>query len=141
MLNIFNKKYTITNGIVSFDISDAAAKKNIEFYSEAPFPNYTESDDKLTILDKGEKNYLTREFKKYIGFNKKILEVGCGTGQSSLYFAIGNNNKVFALDPTLESIKLGFDFSKRNNIKNILFVNADIFDDVFKYEVFDFIYH
>ena len=140
MLNIFNKNYTITNGIISFDISDAAAKKNIEFYSEAPFPNYTESDNKLTILDKGEKNYLTREFKKYIGFNKKILEVGCGTGQSSLYFAIGNNNKVFALDPTLESIKLGFDFSKRNNIENILFVNADIFDDVFKYEVFDFIW-
>ena len=80
MKNIFNKKYTITNGIISFNISDTTAKKNIEFYSEAPFPNYTESDDKLSILDKGEKNYLTREFKKYVGFNKKILEVGCGTG-------------------------------------------------------------
>jgi len=140
MENIFNKKYNITNGIISFDISDATAKKNIEFYSKAPFPNYTETDDILSILEKGEKNYLTREFKKFIGFNKKILEVGCGTGQSSLYFAIGNNNKVFALDPTLESIKLGYDFSKKNNIENILFVNADIFDDIFKHEVFDFIW-
>jgi len=57
-----------------------------------------------------------------------------------LYFAIGNNNKVFALDPTFESIKLGLDFSQKNNINNILFVNADIFDDVFKHEVFDFIW-
>jgi len=138
--NVFNKKYIIKDGIVKFEISDTAAKKNIEFYSIAPFPNYTKSDDKFSILNKGDKNYLTQEFKKKIGFNKKILEVGCGTGQSALYFAIGNNNKVFALDPTFESIKLGLDFSQKNNINNILFVNADIFDDVFKHEVFDFIW-
>jgi len=140
MENIFNKKYIITNGIVKFDINDTTVKKNIEFYSKTPFPNYAKLDDKFSILDKGNKNYLTREFKKYIGYNKKILEVGCGTGQSSLYFAIGNNNKVFALDPTLESIKLGLDFAKKNNIENVLFVNADIFDDIFRHEVFDFIW-
>jgi SAM-dependent methyltransferase len=140
MENIFNKKYIIKNGIIKFDINDTIVKKNIEFYSKTPFPNYTKLDDKFSILDKGNKNYLTREFKKYIGYNKKILEVGCGTGQSSLYFAIGNNNKVFALDPTLESIKLGLDFAKKNNIENVLFVNADIFEDIFRHEVFDFIW-
>jgi SAM-dependent methyltransferase len=140
MDNIFNKKYIITNGIVEFDINDVIAKNNIEFYSKTPFPNYTKLDDRFSIFKKGNKNYLTREFKKYIGYNKKILEVGSGTGQSSLYFSISNNNKVFALDPTLESIKLGYDFSKKNNIENILFVNADIFDDIFKHEVFDYIW-
>ena len=140
MDNIFNKEYIITNGIVEFDINDIIVKKNIEFYSKTPFPNYTKLDDKFSILEKGNKNYLTHELKKYIGYNKQILEVGCGTGQSSLYFAIGNNNKVFALEPTLESIKLGFDFAKKNNIENILFIKADIFDHIFRPEVFDFIW-
>ena len=117
MDNIFNKKYIIKNGIVEFDINDIIAQKNISFYSKTPFPNYTKFDDKFSILEKGNKNYLTYEFKKYIGYNKNILEVGCGTGQSSLYFAIGNNNKVFALEPTLESIKLGFDFAKKIILK------------------------
>ena len=48
------------------------------------------------LIPRVKKNYLAREFKKYVGFGKKILEVGCGTGQLSLYFAIGTNNRVFA---------------------------------------------
>ena len=69
-----------------------------------------------------------------------MLEVGCGTGQLSIYFAIGNNNRVYALDPTLASIKLGKDFSEKNKIENVKFVNADIFDDIFHDESFDFIW-
>jgi SAM-dependent methyltransferase len=137
---IFKKKYTISDGIVTFDINDSVTKKVVEFYKKAPFPNYTELDNKSSINFKGEKNYLTREFKKYVGFGKNILEVGCGTGQLSLYLAIGTNNKIFALDPALASINLGKDFSKRNNILNITFVNADIFDDVFEDKFFDFIW-
>jgi len=138
--DVYKKKYIITDGIVKFDINESTVKKVVEFYTEAPFPNYSKLDDKLSINSKGEKNYLAREFKKYVGFGKKILEVGCGTGQLSLYFAIGTNNRVFAMDPTLSSIKLGIDFSKKNNIQNITFVNADIFEDVFNNKIFDFIW-
>ena len=46
-------------------------------------------DDKSSISHKGDKNYLASEFKKFIGFNKNVLEVGCGTGQLSIYFSIG----------------------------------------------------
>jgi ubiquinone/menaquinone biosynthesis C-methylase UbiE len=110
-------------------------KKVINFYNEAPFPNYEDKMIKSSInLTKENKNYLAEKFKKFIGFNKNVLEVGCGTGQLSLYFSIGTNNRIFALDPTLESIKLGIEFSKKNKIENIKFVNADIFDDVFNNE-------
>jgi len=140
MDKIFNKKYTVDDNLVKLGIDDATVEKVVKFYNEAPFPNYEEQDDKSSINSKGDKNYLAREFKKFIGFNKDILEVGCGTGQLSLYFSIGNNNRIFALDPTLASINLGRDFSKKNKIENTKFVNADIFDDVFKDEVFDFIW-
>ena len=70
----------------------------------------------------------------------KILEVGCGTGQLSIYFSIGTNNEVVGLDPTIESLVLAKNFSEKNNISNIKLVNADIFDDVLNDNYFDFIW-
>ena len=140
MNKIIKKEYIIDDNIVKFNINDKTVNKIIDFYEESPFPNYEEKDDKSSINYKGDKNYLASEFKKFIGFNKNVLEVGCGTGQLSLYFAIGNNNKIFALDPTLASINLGKKFSEENKINNVKFINADIFDDVFNNEVFDFIW-
>lgn len=140
IIDVLKKKYTIEDNLIKLKIDDEVVKKVIDFYNVSPFPNYEDDDDKSSISYKGDRNYLAEKFKKFIGFNKNVLEVGCGTGQLSLYFSIGNNNRVFALDPTLESIKLGIEFSKKNNIKNVKFVNADIFDDVFKDESFDFIW-
>ena len=137
---IFKKDFIIDDNLIKLKIDDAVVKTVIDFYNEAPFPNYEDNDDKSSISYKGDRNYIAEKFKKFIGFNKNVLEVGCGTGQLSLYFSIGTNNRVFALDPTLESIKLGLEFSKKNKIENIKFVNADIFDDVFKDESFDFIW-
>ena len=140
MKNFFKKNHLIKENLVQFNIEDKTVKKVVDFYSEAPFPNYEKYDDKSSINFKGEKNPLASEFKKFIGFDKNVLEVGCGTGQLSLYFAIGTNNRVFALDPTLASINLGRNFSEKNKINNIKFVNADIFDDVFNDKTFDFIW-
>ena len=140
MASIFKKKYIIKENFIQFNIDDSTVEKVIDFYSESPFPNYEKNDDKSSINFKGDKNYLSREFKRFIGFNKDVLEVGCGTGQLSLYFGIGTNNRVFALDPTINSINLGNEFSKKNKINNVKFVNADIFDDVFNNRSFDFIW-
>ena len=140
MASIFKKKYIIKENFIQFNIDDSTVEKVIDFYSESPFPNYENNDDKSSINFKGDKNYLSREFKRFIGFNKNVLEVGCGTGQLSLYFGIGTNNRVFALDPTINSINLGNEFSKKNKINNVRFVNADIFDDVFNNKSFDFIW-
>ena len=76
----------------------------------------------------------------FIGFNKKVLEVGCGTGQIALYFSIGTNNQVVGLDATIDSLKLANNFAKKNEIHNVNFVNADIFDDVLQDNFFDFIW-
>ena len=135
-----NKEIKIDDNVIKLNIDDSTVEKVIDFYNEAPFPNYEDNDDKSSINQKGDNNYLAEQFKNFIGFNKDILEVGCGTGQISLYFSIGNNNRVYALDPTLASINLGKDFAKKNQIENVKFVNADIFDDVFNDETFDFIW-
>tara|TARA_B100001093_G_scaffold318618_1_gene303965 strand:+ start:2244 stop:3146 length:903 start_codon:yes stop_codon:yes gene_type:complete len=134
------KKLKEINGIFTSQILDSETKKVTDFYKITPFPNYKDDDNKQTILHKGNKNILAKQFKKFIGFNKKVLEVGCGTGQLSNYFAIGTNNEIVAIDPTKESINLAKKFSKKNNITNLKFVNSDIFDDVLSTDYFDFIW-
>jgi len=139
-MKFLKKKINKDNGIFKFEINDSETKKVTNFYKESPFPNYKSNDDKSTILDKGNKNYLTSKFKNFIGYKKDVLEVGCGTGQLAIYFALGTNNRVVGLDPTIESLKLAANFSKKHNIENIDFVNADIFDDVLTDKFFDFIW-
>ena len=139
-MKCLKKKINKDNGIFKFEINDSETKKVTNFYKESPFPNYKSNDDKSTILDKGNKNYLTSKFKNFIGYKKDLLEVGCGTGQLAIYFALGTNNRVVGLDPTIESLKLAANFSKKHNIENIDFVNADIFDDVLTDKFFDFIW-
>ena len=139
-MNCLKKNATQKNGIFKFQINDSETKKVTNFYKESPFPNYKSNDNKSTILEKGNKNYLTSKFKNFIGYKKNVLEVGCGTGQLAIYFALSTNNRVVGLDPTIESLKLAADFSRKHNIENIDFVNADIFDDVLKDQFFDFIW-
>ena len=139
-MKFLKKKINKEDGIFKFEINDNETKKVTSFYKESPFPNYKSNDDKSTILDKGNNNYLTSKFKNFIGYKKDVLEVGCGTGQLAIYFALGTNNRVVGLDPTIESLKLAVDFSKKQNIDNIDFINADIFDDVLTDKYFDFIW-
>ncbi len=140
MVEFVKKKFENRNGIISFEIKDTETKKVTNFYQETPFPNYKDQDNKQTILEKGNKNFLAAQFKKFIGYKKSILEVGCGTGQLSIYFSIGTNNNVVALDPTIQSLNLAKKFADSNSISNIKFLNADIFDDVLTDQYFDFIW-
>ena len=120
MENFLKKKYQNLDGILSFEIKDIETKKVTNFYKETPFPNYKDNDDRQTILEKGNKNFLANQFKKFIGHKKNVLEVGCGTGQLSIYFSIGANNNIVGLDPTIESLKLAKTFSDKNNVTNII---------------------
>jgi len=138
---VFNKdNYDLREGIYDFDIRDNVTSKVGKFYEEDPFPNYKINDNKYSIQKIGDHNFLMKELKKFIGFNKSLLEVGSGTCQLSNYLAIGTNNKIYSFDSSFNSLKLGKEFAKKNNIQNINFVRGDIFDQVFKKEVFDYIW-
>mgnify|MGYP000179761508 CR=1 FL=1 len=130
----------MNDGIKDYTIKDPVTLKVKEFYQEDPFPNYKIDDNKHTILKAGDNNWLMKELKEFIGYNKFIIEVGSGICQLSNYLAIGTNNKICAFDSSLQSLKLGREFAKKNNIQNIDFVRGDIFDKIFKDEVFDFVW-
>jgi len=140
MKSYLKKKFYLNDNIAFFNIEDTSTKTITKFYKESPFPNYKETDNKSTISEKGDKNLLAAQFKKFIGYKKNVLEVGCGTGQLAIYFSIGTNNNIVGLDPTIDSLQLANNFTKKNEINNIEFVNADIFDDVLSDEFFNFIW-
>ena len=105
------------DGIYQFELKDSIVKTVSKFYTSNPFPNYKKDDDKASINQRGESNILASQFKKFVGYNKRILEVGCGTGQLSVYFSNGNNNLIVAMDATLESLKVAKNFSKKRVLK------------------------
>ena len=137
---MFKSQPRVKNRILSFDINDKVTKSVTKFYDVEPFPNYKDSEDKRSLIEKGDTNYLSKTLKEFIGFNKSFIEIGSGTSQLSNYLAAGTNNKIFAFDPTEKALRLGLNFALKHNINNVTFVNADIFDDVLEEEVFDFVW-
>ena len=127
-------------GILCSEIKDNTTLESTEFYIEAPFPNYQGYENAHTLQKIVSENIFLNDLKKHIGLGKKFIEVGSGTCQLSLAFAVGTNNLLVAMDPTKESLKLGRDFAKKNNINNVIFLNSDIFDDVVQDNFFDVVW-
>lgn len=128
------------NQIINVRKTRDTVKLVSSFYKVAPFPNYNGMETKADLVQTIMSNSFMLELKKQIGYNKKIIEVGSGTSQFSLALAIGTNNEVIALDPTIESLKLGHQFGKKMSIQNVRFLCADIFDDPIKKESFDLVW-
>ena len=116
------------------------AKLIEEFYTENPFPNYDTLETILDLKKKVEGNEFTINFKRFVGLGKRVIEVGSGTSQLSIALASGTNNQVVAFDPTLESLRLGSDFSRKSGVTNCIFVNGDLFSNPFTEEYFDIVW-
>ena len=141
-MSILKNNYKVVDGILSFKININTTKLVSNEYNLNPFPHYKNLETKQSLLNNGNKNNFSKELKKFIGLNKTVLEAGAGTCQLSNYLSISTNNKIFALDPTIESLKLGKAFADKNEIKNNSFVQGDILeiDQVFNENQFDFVY-
>ena len=136
-MDLKNKNFKIVDDIINYQIDDPVASKVGNFYETDPFPNYEINDNVNKILKVGDKNFFLKALKNFIGFKKNVVEVGAGTCQWSNYLAIGNNNNICSFDSSLNSLKIGKDFAKNNNINNVSFVRGDIFDKIFYDETFD----
>jgi hypothetical protein len=115
--DVFIKKMEVIEGIYSYPITNSTTKEVNSFYDVEPFPNYTNADNNLSIIEKGDTNPFSNKLKEFIGYKKSFLEVGAGTCQLSNYLAIGTNNEIYALDPTLESLKLGINFAEKSSFR------------------------
>ncbi len=107
-----------------------------EFYDKVQFPNYEDCEDYASLYDKGINNLFTKRLDDELGFGKRILELGCGTGQLSLFLS-RLNRQIFAVDISNGSLSLGEKFRKKYKLDNTFFMKMDVFNLKFKNNTFD----
>jgi 2-polyprenyl-3-methyl-5-hydroxy-6-metoxy-1,4-benzoquinol methylase len=96
------------------------------FYEENPFPSYEGVEEFGELVSKGQRNPFTRRLLRSIGYNKKILECGCGTGQLSHFLQL-NNNHVLGVDLSLGSLALAMEHKERNQLARSSFAQMNVF--------------
>ena len=140
-------KYPIISGIpclytdINNNNSDGKKLINVKkFYTKYPFPNYNEFDDIKRFIKVAKKNHFSKLLSQQLGDNKKILEVGCGTGQLTNYLAATTfSKKIYGTDLSLNSLKLANDFKKKNNLSNIEFIQTNLFHPCFRKSSMDLV--
>jgi carbamoyltransferase len=116
--------------------SDRITAEVKAFYEEYPFPNYDGVQEFGELVNRGQKNVFASRLLDAIGFNKLILECGCGTGQMSHFLSL-NNNHVLGIDLSLSSLKLAVEHKLRNDVPRAAFTQMNIFELGVKDNAFD----
>ena len=106
------------------------------FYEENPFPNYEGMEEFGELVNKGSANPFSAQLLRAIGYNKLVLECGCGTGQLSHFLQL-NNNHVLGIDMSLGSLKLAIEHKRRNRLERSGFAQMNIFQLAIKDSSFD----
>jgi SAM-dependent methyltransferase len=106
------------------------------FYEEHPFPSYEGVEDYGALVNKGYQNAFTVQLLDAVGFNKTILECGCGTGQMSQFLQL-NNNHTLGIDLSLSSLALATEHKRRNGLARPSFCQMDLFNLAIRDASFD----
>ncbi len=133
-------KYPVENGIVDLRVeADQRTDAVRNFYSESPFPNYPPEDTLSGLRGRAAKSEFARLLDQAIPGDARILEVGCGTGQMSLFLATADRIIVGA-DLTRASLELGADAARRYDVDRVRFVETDLRSPGLAEGAFDVVY-
>ena len=129
------------NGVPSLFSPTAGEGEDItrrvrSFYEEHPFPNYEGLEEFGELVAKGSENRFSADLLDSIGYNKTVLECGCGTGQLSHFLQL-NNNCVLGVDMSLGSLALAIQHKRRNGLARSAFAQMNIFNLAVKDNSFD----
>jgi 2-polyprenyl-3-methyl-5-hydroxy-6-metoxy-1,4-benzoquinol methylase len=109
------------------------------FYAVAPFPGYPPNDSLTWLRARAERSRFARLLDQAIAGDAKIVEVGCGTGQMSLYLARADRLVVGA-DLTLAALQLGAAAARRFGVERVRFVETDLHRPGLRKGAFDVVY-
>jgi SAM-dependent methyltransferase len=133
-------RYEAPGGIPNLRIaSDARVDIVRRFYEHAPFPGYAECDSLSSLRARAERNKFARLLDQAIPGNARILEMGCGTGQMSLYLARADR-LVIGADLTCTSLELAAAAAHRFKVDRVLFVETDLHRPGLRPGSFDVVY-
>jgi SAM-dependent methyltransferase len=107
------------------------------FYEETPFPNYDGFDSRESLATKARRGVFAALLDQQLPHGCVVFEAGCGTGQLSNFLGMSWERTVFAGDLCLNSLRLAKGFADRHAIRNVAFVQMNLFRPPFRDESFD----
>jgi 2-polyprenyl-3-methyl-5-hydroxy-6-metoxy-1,4-benzoquinol methylase len=129
--------YDAFGGVPNLRIgADARTERVRKFYEVAPFPGYPPRDSLRALRARAERSEFARLLDEAIPGDARILEVGCGTGQMSLYLARANR-VVIGADLTRSSLLLAAAAARRFGLDRVQFVESDLNRSSFRPGAFD----
>jgi SAM-dependent methyltransferase len=118
--------HSVENEIPDLRVApDARTAAVREFYTVAPFPGYPPKMNLSGLRARAERSELARLLDRAIPGDARIVEVGCGTGQMSLFLATAHRVVVGA-DLTRASLALGATAAARYGLDRVCFVETDL---------------
>jgi 2-polyprenyl-3-methyl-5-hydroxy-6-metoxy-1,4-benzoquinol methylase len=110
-----------------------------ELYSASPFPGYPPRDSYPALRARAERSELARLLDRAIAPDATVLEVGCGTGQMSLFLATGRRVVVGA-DLARAPLELAASAARRYGVTGVRFVETDLRRPGLRAGAFDVVY-
>jgi len=133
-------RYPVQDGVADLRLcGDGRTERVRDFYSHAPFPGYRPGDSLDALRARAEKSEFARLLDDAIAPDARILEIGCGTGQMSLYLARGER-QVIGADLTRASLLLGAAAARRFGVEGVQFVETDLHRPGLRAGAFDVVY-
>lgn len=134
------KRYAARNDIPDLRLpGDDCTDTVREFYEQAPFPGYRPRDSLQALRTRAERSEFARLLDAAIPADARILEIGCGTGQMSLFLARAGR-QVIGADVTRASLELGAAAARRFGVTGIQFVETDLHHPGLRMGAFDVVY-
>ncbi len=140
------RRIDVTDGIPNFFVpTEYSPDKGMpdvteivkSFYEETPFPNYDGFDSRESLAAKARRGVFAALLDEQLPEGALVLETGCGTGQLSNFLGMSWRRKVFAGDICLNSLRLAKGFADRYAIRNVAFLQMNLFRPPFRDGVFD----
>src|SRR6202035_2390072 len=112
--------YTAPDGIPDLRLGDDARTDAVRrFYEYAPFPGYRPRDSLASLYARAERSKFARLLDQAIPGDARILEIGCGTGQMSIYLTRADR-LVIGAERTRASVVLGVGAAGRDHRRRSL---------------------
>src|SRR5258707_12969604 len=118
---------------------DARTDAVRRFYERKPFPGYRPRESLASLRARAERSKFARLLDEAIPGDARIVEIGCGTGQMSLYLARADR-LVIGADLTRASLLLGQDAALRFGLARVQFVETDLRRPGLRAGAFDVVY-
>jgi SAM-dependent methyltransferase len=132
--------YPVIGGIPDLRVpSDRRTETVRDFYTVAPFPGYPPRDSLGSLRARAGRSEFARLLDRAIPGDARVVEVGCGTGQMSLFLATAQRQVVGA-DLTRASLELGAAAAKRFGVEQVRFVETDLRRAGLREGAFDVVY-